>query len=86
MAGYRTGSRAFCPNQNCALAVGPVSFAWFVQGNALTIQYYTGTVNQYQLSGYDSAGDVLSLTYSASPVVFYGCGSTYFPPVPGACP
>jgi len=43
IAGLRTGSRAFCPNGNCALNPSPSPFAWVVDGDVLAIEFYTGT-------------------------------------------
>ena len=60
-AGFRRGSRNFCPNSNCALAPNPPRpFIWTVQGNVATVQFVGGiTTLQLQLLQYDSATDTL---------------------------
>ena len=60
-AGFRRGSRNFCPNSNCALAPNPPRpFIWTVQSNVATVQFVGGiTTLQLQLLQYDSATDTL---------------------------
>jgi hypothetical protein len=67
IAGLRTGSRAFCPNGNCALNPSPSPFAWVVAGEVLAIEFYTGTYVEYQILGYDPATGTLTLNSSVGP-------------------
>lgn len=64
-AGYRTGSRSFCPNGNCALSPYPAAFIWYVKGNLLEIEFYGGiTYTEYQIIGYDAGKKTLTLSYN----------------------
>jgi hypothetical protein len=68
-AGFRTGSRSFCPYANeCGLSPAPAAFIWVVQGGRLKIEFYGGiTYTEYQILGYNSATKTLTLSYKGVP-------------------
>jgi hypothetical protein len=68
-AGYRTGSRSFCPySNNCGISPYPAAFIWYVKGDLLEIEFYGGiTYTEYKIIGYNAATNTLTLTYNGVP-------------------
>jgi hypothetical protein len=68
-AGYRTGSRSFCPySNNCGISPAPAAFIWYVKGDLLEIEFYGGiTYTEYKIVGYNAATNTLTLSYNGVP-------------------
>jgi hypothetical protein len=68
-AGYKTGSRSFCPYaNNCGISPYPAAFIWYVKGDLLEIEFYGGiTYTEYKIVGYNAGTSTLTLSYNGVP-------------------